>query len=126
MKKLIRFFAFFLALSAAAGLSAQTSEFFAPTKNSGTQPVTKEYISMNDYAVIDILEGSISYQVYIKKEPEAAWMLVDARSNISSGDPNSDAGSSDADVMIEQPDSYQLRVIVASQCDACATLIFKS
>lgn len=113
MKNLIRFFGFFLALFLATTLSAQTNTSPTGSKGASANPTgptaggAKEYVSTMDNAVIDILPGqAASYAVYIKKQPEGEYFLVESRNVMGTSSPQ--------DAMVNQPGSFSLKIIVNS------------
>jgi hypothetical protein len=126
MKNLIRFFGFALALFLTTSLSAQSN--WAPTgsKTTGTDPngglVTasgaQQYDSTMDNAVIDVVAGAEArYAVYIQKIPDQEWQFV--QSGMITGT------ASTQDLVINQPGSYGLRVVLAT-CASCGTVTFSN
>jgi hypothetical protein len=127
MKNIIRFIGFFVALFFATTMSAQSN--WAPTGSktdtgggttTPTSYSTKAYVSFGDNAIISIYQGPINYQAYVKKTPESPWTLVAAQSNVMG------SSTTDADVIIKQPDSYQLRIVVSFPSTASFDVFFSN
>ena len=125
MKNLIRFVGFIMALFFATSMSAQSN--WAPTgsktttdPNGGlvTAAGSQEYVSTMDNAVIDVMAGAeASYAVYIQKLPDQEWQFV--QSGRITGT------SSTQDVVVNQPGSYGLRIIL-STCAGCGSVTFSN
>lgn len=82
--------------------------------------VTKTFDTGYDVAIIDIVKGKISYQVYTTtdKAPDQ-WSLVDSQ---SVDEPKDRFSTTDA--TITQIGSYRMRVMLTSACDECANIKF--
>ena len=88
-----------------------------------TQPqVTKEFISDLDHIDIDIVKGPIEYKLFVnsKKNP-SRWTQVAGDTVDQPKDP-----STSTDVQLDQPDSYQVKLVLALPCDTCASVAFSS
>jgi hypothetical protein len=105
MKNIIRFAGFVLALFFAANLSAQTT---APIKASSSQ----QFVSSSDNVTIDVIQGPVSYWVYVQKLPEAPMTLV-----VGHRDTHQDATYS-------FPGSYRIQVILSTNTVTSANVIF--
>lgn len=82
--------------------------------------VTKSFITSYDVAVIDIIEGKVDYQVYTNTQSAPdQWSLVDSK---SVEEPTNALSTSDA--TIRQTGSYQMRLVLSTKCDGCATVKF--
>ena len=82
--------------------------------------VTKSFTTGYDVAVIDIIEGKIDYQVYTNtKDAPDQWSLVDSK---SVDEPSNSLSTSD--VTIRQTGSHQMRLVLSTKCDGCASVRF--
>lgn len=100
---------------------AKAADTDAPNVIDGAvQPsVTKSFITSYDVAVIDIKEGKIDYQCYVNtKDAPDQWSLVDSK---SVDEPKI---ISTSDVTIRQTGSYQMRLVLSTACDNCASVKF--
>jgi hypothetical protein len=85
--------------------------------------VTREFTSENDLAVIDIRQGTVNYQVYVRKSPDGPWMLVDTKTGLRDG-AQTENGTKD-DVVVSHPDSYMLKIMLTADCSDCVEVEFR-
>ena len=124
---LVRAFSVCLFLSFVVMVQAQDTKEAAKSTaapdviDGAAQPsVTKTFTTGYDVAVIDIIEGKIDYQCYINtKEAPDQWSLVDSK---SVEEPTNSLSTSD--VTIRQAGSHQMRLVLSTKCDGCATVKF--
>jgi hypothetical protein len=92
----------------------------------GTTTTTTEYsykeafVSTDDVAGINVIQGSIAYQVYVQKTAGSGWTLVESvKGATGDGDPNS------SDIIVSYPGTHQLMVVIYSSGPGSATVYFK-
>lgn len=110
----------FLLFAVAFRLSAQTD---------AVQPkVTKEFVTTLDGAVIDIVKGAVTIDLYIQKSARSGWTQVDLNGadagNTKSVPQPADAASTN-DVVLSQPNTYQIKLRITMDGDRAANVTFR-
>ncbi len=82
--------------------------------------VTKQFVVSEDNAMVDIKSGSVTYEFYSRRTAFSEWTLEKTATI-----PEPTDKSTPVDITLNKADSYEIKLVLTTSCDACATVTFK-